>query len=76
VSASLVRDAHAAGLLVHVWTLQAENAFLPAGLRRGAEAAARGDMAALATLFLKAGVDGYFTDHPALGVAARDAFRR
>ena len=33
-------------------------------------------MAAEATLFLTAGVDGYFTDNPAIGVAARDAFRR
>jgi len=33
-------------------------------------------MAGEATLFLKQGVDGYFTDHPAIGVAARDAFRR
>ncbi len=32
-------------------------------------------MAGEATLFLKAGVDGYFTDYPAIGVAARDAFR-
>ncbi len=76
VSASLVRDAHAAGLLVHVWTLRAENAFLPAELRKGSDPSARGDMAAEATLFLKAGVDGYFTDNPAIGVAARDAFRR
>jgi glycerophosphoryl diester phosphodiesterase len=75
-SASLVRDAHAASLLVHVWTLRAENAFLPAERRRGTEPAALGDMAGEATLFLKAGVDGYFTDHPAIGVAARDAFRR
>ena len=61
---------------VHVWTLRAENAFLPAELRRGTAPAALGDMAGEATLFLKAGVDGYFTDNPALGVAARDAFRR
>ena len=27
---TLVRDAHAAGLLVHAWTLRAENEFLPA----------------------------------------------
>lgn len=73
---SLVRDAHAAGLLVHVWTLRAENAFLPAELRRGTEPAARGDMAAEASLFLKAGVDGCFTDHPAIGVAARESFAR
>jgi len=75
VSASLVRDAHAAGLLVHVWTLRAENTFLPAELRKGSDPSARGDMASEATLFLEAGVDGYFTDHPAIGVAARDAFR-
>ena len=72
----LVRDAHAAGLLVHVWTLRAENEFLPAELRRGPDPASRGDMAAEAALFLKAGVDGTFTDHPAIGVAARDAFLR
>jgi hypothetical protein len=30
-------------------------------------------MAAEAALFLRAGGDGYFTDHPAHGVAARDA---
>jgi glycerophosphoryl diester phosphodiesterase len=73
---SLVRDAHAAGLLVHVWTLRAEGSFLPAELRQATEGAARGDMAAEATLFLKAGVDGYFTDYPAIGVAARGAFAR
>ncbi len=70
---SLVRDAHAAGLHVHVWTLRAENEFLPAELRRGADPAARGDFAGEARLFLQAGVDGIFTDHPSLGVAARDA---
>ncbi len=31
-------------------------------------------MAAEATLFLKAGVDGCFTDQPAIGVAAREGF--
>lgn len=75
-SPALVRDAHAAGLLVHAWTLRAENAFLPPDLRKGPDPAARGDMAAEATRFLEAGVDGYFTDFPAIGVAARDAFRR
>jgi len=70
---SLVQDAHAAGLLVHVWTLRAENEFLPAELRRGTDPASLGDMAGEAMLFLKAGVDGYFTDYPAIGVAARDA---
>jgi glycerophosphoryl diester phosphodiesterase len=73
---SLVRDAHAASLLVHVWTLRAENEFLPAELRRGTQSGSHGDLAAEATLFLKAGVDGFFTDSPAIGVAARDAFGR
>jgi glycerophosphoryl diester phosphodiesterase len=70
---SLVRDAHAAGLLVHVFTLRAENQFLPAELRTGENPAAMGDFAAEAALFLEAGVDGFFTDFPALGVQARDA---
>jgi glycerophosphoryl diester phosphodiesterase len=73
---SLVRDAHAAGLLVHVFTLRAENQFLPAELRRGANLAARGDLAAEAELFLKAGVDGLFADQPGLVVAVRDTFLR
>jgi glycerophosphoryl diester phosphodiesterase len=71
---SLVRDAHAAGLLVHVFTLRAENQFLPAELRKGEDLAARGDYAAEAALFLKAGIDGFFTDFPALGVKVRDAY--
>ncbi len=71
---SLVRDTHAAGLLVHVFTLRAENQFLPAELRKGEDLAARGDYAAEAALFLKAGIDGFFTDFPALGVKVRDAY--
>lgn len=73
---SLVRDAHAAGLVVHVWTLRAENEFLPVELRRGGEPGAHGDMVAEATAFLAAGIDGFFTDFPALGVKARDAMLR
>jgi glycerophosphoryl diester phosphodiesterase len=72
----LVRDAHAAGLLVHVFTLRAENRFLPADFRSSKAPAARGDLAAEAEAFLQAGVDGYFVDQPELGVRARDAFLR
>ena len=73
---ALVRDAHAAGLLVHVFTLRAENQFLPAELRRGPSLLETGDVAAEAELFLKAGVDGFFIDQPAIGVKARDGFLR
>jgi glycerophosphoryl diester phosphodiesterase len=73
---ALVRDAHAAGLLVHVYTLRAENQFLPAELRRGSELTATGDVVAEAQLFLRAGVDGFFADQPGIGVKARDAFLR
>ena len=72
---TLVRDAHAAGLLVHVWTLRAENEFLPAEFRRGADPAAAGDMAGETRLFVRAGVDGFFTDHPAIALRAREPLR-
>jgi glycerophosphoryl diester phosphodiesterase len=66
---TLVRDAHQAGLQVHVWTLRAENAFLPADFRKGAPRD-RGDLAGEVAAFVAAGVDGFFTDHPGLGRAA------
>ncbi|MDG2530028.1 glycerophosphodiester phosphodiesterase [Caulobacter endophyticus] len=73
---SLVKDAHAAGLLVHPWTVRAENYFLPASLRRGNASAAdylaqRGDVAAVLKALYAAGVDGVFSDFPGLAVTAR-----
>lgn len=61
---SLVRDAQALGLAVHVWTFRAENAFLPAALRRGESPAAHGDLAAEVAQHLAAGIDGLFCDQP------------
>jgi glycerophosphoryl diester phosphodiesterase len=66
----LVQDAHAAGLKVHVWTFRAENHFLPEALRRGAGPAALGDLAAEIRAFVAAGIDGLFSDQPALARAA------
>lgn len=71
---SLVRDAHAARLEVHAWTFRAENHFLPAPLRSGSDPAAFGDVGAEVEAYLRAGVDGFFIDQPALGVRARDRF--
>lgn len=63
---ALVADAHAAGLKVVVWTLRAENAFLPAERRRGEGFADHGDMAGYAVAFVQTGVDAIFSDFPAL----------
>ena len=72
---SLVAEAHARGLLVHGWTFRAENAFLPKCLRSGSDPAAIGDLAAEVIAHLRAGMDGFFTDHPDVGVRARQAVR-
>ncbi|OYX04836.1 MAG: glycerophosphodiester phosphodiesterase [Caulobacter vibrioides] len=73
---TLIRDAHAAGLAVHPWTVRSENAFLPASLRKGDPAgpgfmAQHGDSEAVLKALYAAGVDGVFSDFPALAVAAR-----
>jgi len=73
---ALVKDAHAAGLVVHPWTVRAENYFLPSSLRRGDAAAADylaqpGEVSAVFKALYAAGVDGLFSDFPGLAVAAR-----
>ena len=72
---TLVADAHAAGLGVHPWTYRAENMFLPQRFRRGDDAGARGDVAAEIRAALDQRIDGFFTDFPAIGFAARHAAR-
>jgi glycerophosphoryl diester phosphodiesterase len=68
----LARRARAAGLGVHVWTLRAENEFLPAALKSSADPAARGDLSAEIHALLEAGITGFFSDQPDLAVHARD----
>ena len=69
---ALVGDAHRAGLLVHPYTFRAENAFLPTELRRGTNLTDFGWAIDEQVTFLRAGVDGLFTDQPDVGVVARD----
>jgi glycerophosphoryl diester phosphodiesterase len=57
---SVVRDAHAAGLQVHVWTLRSDTPDLAPGFGGDADAEWRA--------FAAAGVDGIFGDFPDVGV--------
>jgi glycerophosphoryl diester phosphodiesterase len=75
---TLIADAHAVDLIVHAWTFRAENTFLPNEFRQGNPADADymiqfGDLIGEIQLFLDAGLDGFFTDQPDLGVEARNA---
>ena len=69
---ALVGDAHDAGLVVHPYTFRAENTFLPADLRRGANTADFGRAIDEQVTFLRTGIDGLFTDQPDVGVVARE----
>lgn len=72
----LARRARDAGLGVHVWTLRAENEFLPADLRWPGDAATHGDLTREIHALLDAGATGLFSDHPDLAVRARDEWWR
>lgn len=71
---TLVKDAHRERLAVHPWTFRPENTFLPADFRLGDPASpsyknAQGDAAGWLDLLLDQGVDGVFSDDPALATA-------
>lgn len=70
-ASALVGDAHAVGLAVHPWTVRAENVFLPPKLRSGTDPSAHGDVDAVYHALYAAGIDGLFSDFPALAVKAR-----
>jgi glycerophosphoryl diester phosphodiesterase len=65
--------AHAAGLVVHPYTFRAENEFLPTNLK-GSTRDSAGGLGEELRAFLAAGIDGFFVDHPDIGVAARDRY--
>ena len=68
---SIVADAHAVGLKVHVWTFRRENYFLPAEFKAGDSPVAVGNVGAEIKAFLATGIDGLFSDNVAEAVAAK-----
>jgi glycerophosphoryl diester phosphodiesterase len=68
---SLVEDAHGANLKVIPYTFRAENQFLPADYRVGADPNAYGRAIDEQIAFLTVGLDGLFTDQADISVLAR-----
>jgi glycerophosphoryl diester phosphodiesterase len=66
---AVMANARQAGLLVHVWTFRPENRFLAADFRDGNGENARNEAGSVAEMrrYIAEGIDGFFTDDPALG---------
>ena len=66
--ATLVADAHRAGLQVVAWTFRPENMFLAADFRNDAGPNARNEAGSIAEMrrYLETGIDGLFSDDVAL----------
>jgi glycerophosphoryl diester phosphodiesterase len=68
---SVVTDAQRRSLTVHAWTFRVENQFLPTEFRSGDDPNAPGDLTGEIQVYLREGIDGFFTDNPDIGEAAR-----
>ncbi|PRY32654.1 glycerophosphodiester phosphodiesterase [Umezawaea tangerina] len=73
---NLVRDAHAAKLVVHPFTFRNENTFLPADYRSSADPAAYGRAFDEYAKFFATGIDGLFSDNADTAVEALSTLRR
>jgi glycerophosphoryl diester phosphodiesterase len=74
----VIRYAHEANLIVHSWTFRPEDPFLPASLRSsGGTASTRNEAGSITEIqeYLKAGLDGFFTDDPSVGRRAVDTYQ-
>jgi glycerophosphoryl diester phosphodiesterase len=73
-----VRNAHLSNLLVIPFTFRPENTFLPAPLKTAGTDTTRNPEGSVAEIqaYLKVGIDGFFTDDPAVGRQAVDTFQR
>lgn len=62
---TFVKDAHAAGLVVHPYTFRSENIYLPEEFRSNdSSQEAIGNLEGKLEVFLEAGIDGLFVDQP------------
>ena len=68
---SLVTDAHWADLKVVVWTMRAENCFLPLEYRSNESPSDHGDLTGYLKRFYALGIDAVFSDFPLIAVTAR-----
>jgi len=77
-ASTLVRNAHAVDLLVFPYTFRPENFFLTAPLKAEGSESTRNPSGSVAEIqaYLKVGIDGFFTDDPAVGRQAVDTFKR
>ncbi|GGW90337.1 glycerophosphodiester phosphodiesterase [Streptomyces chryseus] len=73
---TLVRDAHARGLVLHPYTMRNENSFLPADFRRGTDPTAYGDAFGALKVYFEQGIDGIFSDNPDTALLAAADFTR
>ncbi|MFL5347152.1 MAG: glycerophosphodiester phosphodiesterase [Hyalangium sp.] len=77
-ASDVVRNAHLNKMLVIPWTFRPENTFLPASLKSTGTDNTRNPEGSVTEIqsYLKAGIDGFFTDDPAIGRQAVDTFQR
>ncbi|MFJ9040669.1 glycerophosphodiester phosphodiesterase [Streptomyces sp. NPDC102406] len=71
---TLVKDAHAAGLILHPYTMRNENTFLPADFRKGTDPSAYGDAFGAFKAYFATGIDGIFSDNCDTALLAREDF--
>ncbi|MCQ6248283.1 glycerophosphodiester phosphodiesterase [Streptomyces malaysiensis] len=73
---SVVKDTHAAGLILHPYTMRNENTFLPADFRRGTDPNAYGDAFGAFKAYFATGIDGIFSDNADTALLAAADFRK
>ncbi|TGB13693.1 glycerophosphodiester phosphodiesterase [Streptomyces sp. MZ04] len=71
---TLVKDAHAAGLILHPYTMRNENTFLPTNFKKGTDPNAYGDAFGAFKAYFATGIDGVFSDNCDTALLAREDF--